>query len=142
NDPVVDATQFTARVMDLTGTTITGTQTRGAVRLDGAHLGMLQCAGARLNNTAGPALFAQNLKVDQNVFLRAGFTATGTDGAGTVHMPGARIGGRFGLRTDHINQAAGDRQALVNLDGLTYSGLPIPESLTYWLSLLRDHMPA
>ena len=61
------------------GFTATGSGGDGAVRLLGAHIGgQLDCDGAELRNDSGPALAADGLQVDQAMFLRGGFTATGS----------------------------------------------------------------
>ncbi|WP_330276638.1 hypothetical protein OG205_13885 [Lentzea sp. NBC_00516] len=74
------------------GFTATGTGDIGAVRLIGAHIGQLNCVGATLRNDSGPALHADGLQVDQRMFLRGGFTATGTGDIGAVCLLGAHIG--------------------------------------------------
>ena len=52
------------------GFTATGTGEDGAVRLVGAHIGgQLDCNGASLRNDSGPALIADSLQVDQDMFL-------------------------------------------------------------------------
>jgi hypothetical protein len=66
----------------------------GLVDLRGAHIGgHLDCSGANLSNDSGPALVADSLQVDQDMFLRHGFTATGTGDLGAVRLSGAHIGG-------------------------------------------------
>ncbi|GAB1645333.1 hypothetical protein KRMM14A1259_57560 [Krasilnikovia sp. MM14-A1259] len=70
----------------------TGAGEGGTVRLPGARIsGVLACAGARWENTSGPALVADSLQVDQGVFLNDGLVATGAGAQGTVRLPGARI---------------------------------------------------
>jgi hypothetical protein len=65
----------------------------GAVRLPGAHLGgLLDCTGARIRNNRGPALAADRLQADRDVFLR-GFKAVGAGAGGAVRLPGAHLGG-------------------------------------------------
>ena len=52
------------------GFTATGAGEDGAVRLLGAHIGgQLDCTGASLGNDSGPALAADGLQVDQEMFL-------------------------------------------------------------------------
>jgi hypothetical protein len=80
----------------LRGFTATGARDLGAVRLLGAHIGgTLECDGATLRNDSGPALNADGLEVDQAMFLRAGFTATGDGDLGAVRLLGAHIGRQF-----------------------------------------------
>ena len=75
------------------GFTATGSGGNGAVRLLGAHIGIqLDCTGAELRNDSGPALAADGLQVGQVMFLRGGFTATGSGDGGAVRLLGAHIG--------------------------------------------------
>jgi hypothetical protein len=140
-DAPVDATRFAARVFSLDRTAIIANAGAGAVRLAGGHLGTLDCGGARLENSGGPALNADNLQVSQDVHLAGGFTATSAGDQAVLVLTGARIGGTFRLDTDGIGRTAPDRGPLIELDGLTYSGLPRPTSLRPWLTLLRTHTP-
>jgi transposase len=64
----------------------------GAIRLGDARIGRLECTGV-LRNESGPALDADGLQVDQDVFLRDGFQAVGTGEPGAVTMRDGRIGG-------------------------------------------------
>ncbi len=94
--------------VDLRSITVTGSGGAGAVRLTGAHIGgSLECDGAELRNDSGPALYADRLQVDQSMFLRYGFTATGrSDGYGVVYLVGAHIGGHLdGTRADLRNDS-------------------------------------
>jgi len=82
------------QTMLLRGFTATGSGDDGAVRLTGAHIGgSLECDGASLRNDSGPALSADALQVDQAIFLRGGFTATGSGDHGAVRLLSAHIGG-------------------------------------------------
>ena len=66
----------------------------GAVNLPGARIGgNPQLWRGDLGNDSGPALAADGLQVGQDMFLRGGFTATGTGEVGAVRLLGARIGG-------------------------------------------------
>jgi hypothetical protein len=80
------------------GFTATGSGDLGAVRLVGAHIGgQFVCDGAAtLRNHSGPALVADSLQVGQGMFLRGGFTATGSGDLGAVRLAGAHIGGQLG----------------------------------------------
>jgi hypothetical protein len=101
----------------------------GAVRLTGARIGGgLDCTGASLRSDTGPALSAEGLQVSLIVFLRRGFTATGTTNAGAVRLRGARIGGlecdeNVSLRNDTGPALVGDRlqvsQSIVLVHGFT-----------------------
>ncbi|MFG3711958.1 hypothetical protein [Micromonospora sp. NPDC047730] len=124
------------------GFTATSASELGTIQLPGAHIGgVLYCGGARLENTTGPALNTDGLRVDQDVLLDDGFTATSADGQAVLMLTGTRIGGTLRLDTDRTTHTAPDQGSLVELDGLTYSGLPRPASLPRWLTLLREHTP-
>jgi len=74
--------------------TATGTGQAGTVRLTGAYIGgSLECDGASLRNDSGPALLADDLQVGQDMFLREGFTATGSGEDGAVCLTGTHIDG-------------------------------------------------
>ena len=76
------------------GFAASGSGGQGAVRLTGAHIGgSLECDGASLRNESGPALSSDALQVDQAIFLRGGFTATGAGDVGAVRLRSAHIGG-------------------------------------------------
>ncbi|MEV6947099.1 hypothetical protein AB0N07_35090, partial [Streptomyces sp. NPDC051172] len=92
HDPPVDAARFTAPTMTMRGAVADADTPSGAVRFLGAHLGLLDCDGARLENTSGPALHAEFLRVDHSVFLRDGFWATGVGEQGAVRLAYAHLG--------------------------------------------------
>jgi len=94
-EPPLAADRLTAAVLVLDRAVITAACETGAVGLLGAHLGRLECDGARLHNDAGPALHAERLQVDQDVFLRSGFEAIGAGETGAVWLLGARIHGQL-----------------------------------------------
>ena len=48
-----------------------------------------------MGNDSGPALSADGLQVGQDMFLRGGFTATGSGEDGAVRLNGAHIGGQL-----------------------------------------------
>jgi hypothetical protein len=88
----------------------TGDSAAAAVSLAGARIGgVFNCAGADLRNDSGPALMADGLQVDRDMFLHAamrsavgtgrmgavGFSATGFGGYGAVRLVSARIGGQL-----------------------------------------------
>ncbi|MFE9574549.1 hypothetical protein ACFYMW_39580 [Streptomyces sp. NPDC006692] len=92
HDPPVDAARFTAPTMTMRGAVANADTPFGAVRFLGAHLGLLDCDGARLGNTSGPALHAEFLRVDHSVYLRDGFRATGVGEQGAVRFAYAHLG--------------------------------------------------
>jgi len=117
-----------------------GAGEHGTVRLLGARIRIqLDCSGARLRNDSGPAFAAGRLQVDQDVFLTDGFEALGA-GYVTVDLTGARIGGTLEFDPARLENAT-DPQALIGVNGLTYSGLPAGVTSDRWLSLLRDGTP-
>ncbi len=131
--------------------------------LDTAPFGQLNCTDAKLTNQTGPALNADRLAVDGGgVFLRGGFTATGSSERGAVHLPGAHISGQLDCTGAQLTNRArpvlvltnatlgplrlgshigtGDTW-LVDLSGATYRGIPTGASLDRWLDLLGNHTP-
>jgi len=78
------------------GFTATGAGDNGAVNLRGAHIGgRLSCTGATLVNDSGPALYADALQVDRDMYLRGAFTATGAGDHSAVNLLAAHIGGQL-----------------------------------------------
>ncbi|MCR6488193.1 hypothetical protein M8542_35730 [Amycolatopsis sp. OK19-0408] len=73
---------------------IEGDHEFGAVSLFGATIGeAVECAGAELKNSGGPALYANYFAVAGHVLLMDGFTASGSGARGAVSLVGAKIGG-------------------------------------------------
>ena len=115
-EPPLDADRLTCSVLDLSKATIIGHAEAGAVNLPGAHIGgQLDCDGASLRNDSGPALNADGLQVDQDMFLRGGFTATGTGEFGAVRLVGAHIGGSLDCTGASLRNDSGPA---LNADGL------------------------
>jgi hypothetical protein len=95
-EPPLDGNRLTCSALSLARTRVIGHAEAGAVVLSSAHIGgQLGCTGAELRNDCGPALNAESLQVDQGMFLRGGFTATGSGGFGAVRLTGAHIGGQL-----------------------------------------------
>jgi len=118
------------------GFTADGEGPMGAVRLNGARLGILSCDGATLRNTTGPALVAESAQAERGLFLGPGLTAVGRDDQGVLRLAGTRVSGRLHLDIDGLHTMDEGRPvALVN--GLTYAGLPEGASVTQWLTMLR-----
>jgi hypothetical protein len=61
------------------------------VSLSGARITRIECDGAVFSNDCGPALFAEAVQVEQDMFLRAGFKASGAGEAGAVCLLAARL---------------------------------------------------
>jgi hypothetical protein len=120
--------EFAATRTGIRGVPGTGARP-GAVRLTGARIdGGLDCTGARLHSDSGPALSAEGLQVGRVVFLRRGFTATGTTDAGAIRLTGALIDGlqcdgQVSLRNDTGPALVGDRlqvsQSIILQHGFT-----------------------
>ena len=110
------------------GFTATGQGEYGAVRLHGAHIrGQLNFNGARLTNEAGPALIADGLHVDGDVF-GGGFIAAGDGELGAVRLPGAHIVGQLNFNGAELANQNGP--ALIG-DGLRVDGgLVLAEEFT------------
>ncbi|WP_173139607.1 hypothetical protein [Kibdelosporangium persicum] len=90
------------------GLTATGAGELGAVRLLGAAIsGNAEFDGAQLSNVTGPALGADRLRVDGDLFLREGFTATGEGEHSAVRLPGAHITGSLDLSTARLTNDTG-----------------------------------
>ena len=127
------------------GFTATGSGDNGAVRLSGTHIGgQLACTGASLENVSGPALHADKLQVDRDMFLRDGFAAIGggdDDDDVAVDLTGARVGGAFLFAPARLEHADDPHRRLL-VDGLIYPGVPELVSARGWLRLLRDGTPA
>jgi hypothetical protein len=120
----------------------TGAGDLGAVRLLGAHIGgQLDCQGAELRNDSGPALSAYSLQVDQGMFLRGGFTASGGDDDVAVNLKSARVGGTLVFDPARLEHATAAHRRLA-VDGLTYTGVPQRISAQGWLDLLRLGTPS
>ena len=98
------------------GFTATGGGDLGAVRLSGARIGgSLECDRAQLRNDSGPALYADRLHVEQSMFLRYGFTATGRSGYGTIYLVGAHIGGHLDCAEGELRNDSGPALAAYSL---------------------------
>jgi hypothetical protein len=90
--PSVDATRLVATRLDLERAVVTGRNWLGALIASRAHLGVLDCIGAILRNDSGPAIYADGLWVDQDLFLSDEFTAVGVGRRGAISLVGAHLG--------------------------------------------------
>ena len=80
----------------------------GTIRLLGAAIGgQVNCSAARLANTTGPALNADNLQADRDVGLDNGFTAISASAEGTVLLTGAHIRGLLACNGARLENTAG-----------------------------------
>jgi hypothetical protein len=114
-EPPLDGTRLTCTVLTLDRARVSGHTRSGAVNLPGAHIGgEFSCTGTDLRNARGPALVADGLQVDQDMFL-TDFTATGRSFGGAVRLVGAHIGG--GLQCDQAQLRCDSGPALA-ADGM------------------------
>lgn len=124
----------------LSGFTAVGSGELGAVRLTGSHLSGLACDGASMHNHTGPALQADNMRVDQDLCLGNGFDAVGGGDGVAVDLTGVRLGN--GLVFDPVRlEHRTNPNARLRVDGLMYAGLPVGISTDDWLGLLRAGTP-
>lgn len=101
--------------LDLVGLTANGGGEEGAVCLSGAYIGGdLDLTGARLSNEAGPALFADSLKINGSATL-GGLAATGCGNDGAVRVFGSCIGGDLDLTGAKLSNKAGPVLSADNL---------------------------
>lgn len=101
------------------GSRISGSAALGAARFPGAHVGgQLQCNGATIVNTNGPALNCDGLVVDQDAYITGSF-ATESSGEGTVRLVRAHIG-VLHCKSATISNKSGPA---LNCDGLTVDGM-------------------
>ena len=127
------------------GFTANGAGELGTVRLTGARIGYsLDCSGATVTNSSGTALHGANLQVGGDVCLCAGFTANGAGEPGTVRLVGANIGGQLNCSGAMV-ESGSDQHHRWNLDGATYSRLPLDplgKNTAGWLDLFQTATPA
>ncbi len=90
------------------GFTATGVGPGGAVVLAGARVGgRLGMRGAILTNDSGPALIADSMAVERDVYLIGGFTASGAGEGGAVRFPGAHVGGQLRMTGASLTNDSG-----------------------------------
>jgi hypothetical protein len=136
------------------GFTATGSRDRGAVRLTGARIGgSLDCSGAELRNDSGPALLAYGIQVGQDIYLTRKFTAISGGEREGINLRTTRVGGAFDFQPERLEHTDDPRKRL-RVDGLTYTGVPGPNSSPEpdsgpepnsgerWRELLRHGTPA
>lgn len=132
-------------------------RTSATVLLEGARIGgNLECSGAELTASLG-ALNARDVQVDGSVLLTHGFRATSQNDK-AMRIRGARISGQLVLRgtvtspetaldVKHVKLGmelflpADSVNGQVELDGLSYAGLPRDADLGEWLDLLANKTP-
>ena len=90
------------------GSTILTCSAEGALRMNGAHIGgQLDCSGATITNSCGPALYGERLKINDNILLSGGFSAVGAGEWGAVRLAGAHIGGQLDCSDATVTNGSG-----------------------------------
>ena len=85
-----------------------GHSEEGSIAMTDARVGAcVWLAGARLRNTAGPAISWDGLETVRDIRLGDGFTAAGAGASGSVRLAGARIGGRVEIGDAVISNSTG-----------------------------------
>ena len=94
--------------LNLNGLKATGSAANGAVRLTGAHVGGVLSAndGATFSNPTGPALNADDIRVEQHLSLQ-GLEAIGTGEWGAVCLRGANVGANLSLDKGTLSNPTG-----------------------------------
>lgn len=91
----------------------------GVVRLVGAHVGgQLDCGGGELASPDGPALHADGVTVDSDVFLSGTFAGAGENGV--VRLVDAHLGGQIDCFGGKFTSPDGPA---LDADGVTVSGI-------------------
>ncbi|MEC3974332.1 hypothetical protein [Amycolatopsis sp. H20-H5] len=99
----------------MTAVRVAGSSELGTILLEDAHIGgQLDVSNAVITNSAGPALDADGLRVDDNLSLEH-VRATGTGELGAVRLPGAHIGGQLDVSNAVLRNGTGPA---LNADGL------------------------
>ena len=94
----------------------------------------LEIVDASAISDAGSALVFEQLIVDQSMMLVGQFGGGGDEA--TVNLRDTSIGSTLMLDSRSLTHAA-DPHALLDLDGLSYPGVPITDDTTDWLPLIR-----
>lgn len=85
-----------------------GSGVDGTVRLLGVTItGQLSMAGSKLTNLSGPALFADRICLDSDMYLDGHFRAIGRCTDGAIRLIGARIGGSLSFTDADIENTEG-----------------------------------
>jgi hypothetical protein len=124
-----------------------GFHASGALLLNSSRITeVLMCSGARIEST----LHLVDVQVGDAIFLSHGFHAKGDGQHAAVRMRGARVDGQLILREGrvasldvrHVRVGKDllmpfeDIEGPVQLEGLTYEGLPRDATVDEWISLL------
>ncbi|MFD9703139.1 hypothetical protein [Lentzea sp. NPDC059081] len=78
------------------------------VRLPGARIGgNVECDGAMLTSAHGPALHAEDIRIERNLFLRNGFSVISDSSLAAVMLGGASVGGGLDLSGSKLCNTSG-----------------------------------
>jgi hypothetical protein len=100
-----------------------GAGMNGTMHMPGARMISLNCPDAKLRNCSGPALFARDIRVEQDVLLSDEFEADGSGQDGAVCLIGARIGGQLDLTSARLlNHDEHPGQVALNAARLAVAG--------------------
>lgn len=155
-----DRLRVRGSVMIGSATRISGTGDQGALRLMGARVdGSVSFSDALITNPTGPAIAAETITVDGHLHLNGGLKAAGAGTDGVIRLGGARVGRRLqandsetagatgGLVLDLGDATVGRLQLSphfvrgdsrwLNVDRLSYTGLPMGATRGEWVDLLR-----
>ena len=114
----------------------TGATDEGVIQMMGAHIGsQLSLSGAILTNDSGPALLADQIQVDDSIFMDCSFTATGHTSGSTVEITGASIAGHLVLSQASLHNDHGD---LLNLENTTVGAIHMEPEV---ICAGNDHRP-
>ncbi|MFJ4950275.1 hypothetical protein [Streptomyces sp. NPDC088760] len=107
DEPSLKARRIATSAFSLKGSTVISTAPSGSVVISGARIsGLLDCDGAVLRNSNGPALNADNMSVDHHVQLR-GMQARGGSPDGAVSLAAAQIKGSLNCAGAKIRNKKG-----------------------------------
>ncbi|OSC32303.1 hypothetical protein B8W69_00460 [Mycobacterium vulneris] len=143
-------------------TWIYGSGPSAALRLMGAKVdGNLSFENTAIFNGTGPAIAAETAVVDGHLHLNGGLRVEGAGSEGVIRLGGAYVGRRLqadaagtaipcgGLVLDLGDTTVGrlelnprfvdDNSRWLNIDRLSYTGLPMGATRSQWISLVRDN---
>jgi hypothetical protein len=109
-----------------------------AVTFDGAELGELACRSVTFHSANDSALRVSNARVRRDLSLRDCVLTGGRMGC-ALHLEGTHVGGDLSLYEWQLDSADPERR--LNVEGLTYTALPVEIPNDRWLRLLRDATP-
>ena len=139
--------------------TVSGAGAGGALRLMGARVeGSVSFANTRVTNTTGPAIAAETMAVEGHLHINGGLKVKGAGDDGVIRLGGVRVGRRLqanetetadptGSLVLDLGDATVGRLELnpsfvcgdsrwLNVDRLSYTGLPMGATRGDWIGLL------